>query len=299
MDTNALVIGIDVGGTEIKAGVMRGAQIIHTERFATQRENGAEHSISQVLLAAKTMHEKFPEAVAIGVVVPGVVDAANGIAIYSENIHFDHVPFRKLVHDLTGKPVSFGHDVRAGGVAETLYGAGRGYKNSFFMPIGTGIAGAIIIEDVLFDNPFGGEIGHFDVNSGFACACGLIGCLESIATGPSIAREYNLRSGKNVAGAFEVLQANLAGDGVATEVWDAAIIAIAKVLTATVNLLSPDIMILGGGISKAGAHLIDPVIEYLDRHLTFQPRPQIVSAALGDSSGMIGAGIFGLRALHD
>ena len=298
MPSTELVIGIDVGGTEIKAGVMRGDEVIYTERFPTGRENGADHAVNQVLLAASSLHQTFPEAAAIGVVVPGVVDAVNGIAIYSENIYFDHVPFKQLVHDLTGKPVAFGHDVRAGGVAETMYGAGKGYKNSFFMMIGTGIAGAVIIEGVLLDSPYGGEVGHMDVASGLPCACGLTGCLESISTGPSIAREYNKRTHANFLGGREVLDASLSGDLVATEVWNSAVKAIGQVLTATVNLLAPEIIILGGGLSKAGSHLIDPIDQYIDSHLTFQPRPKIVLAELGDSSGMIGAGIFALRALE-
>ncbi len=297
MPSTELVIGIDVGGTEIKAGVMRGAEVIYTERFPTGRENGADHAVNQVLLAASSLHQTFPEAAAIGVVVPGVVDAVNGIAIYSENIYFDHVPFKQLVHDLTGKPVAFGHDVRAGGVAETMYGAGKGYKNSFFMMIGTGIAGAVIIEGVLLDSPYGGEVGHMDVASGLPCACGLTGCLESISTGPSIAREYNKQTDANFLGGREVLEASLSGDLVATEVWNSAVKAIGQVLTATVNLLAPEIIILGGGLSKAGSHLVDPIDQYIDSHLTFQPRPKIVLAKLGDSSGMIGAGIFALRAL--
>lgn len=291
-----LVIGLDVGGTEIKAGLLRGAEIISTRRWPTEREKGPEHSVNQVLLAAKEMHREFPEAVAVGVVVPGVVNSKEGIAEYSENIGWKDIPFGKLVNDVTGLPVGFGHDVRAGGVAESLYGAGQGFRDSLFIPIGTGIAGALVIDGELYDNPYGGEIGHLDVNSGYMCACGIVGCLESISTGPSIVRIYNEKSSTKLSDSSEVVKAAKNGDLVAAEVWLASVEAIAFTLTAYINILAPEIIILGGGVSKAGDDLLKPIEAYIDRRLTFQKRPKLAIAHLGDHAGMIGSGIFGLRA---
>ena len=291
-----LVIGIDVGGTEIKAGFLRGSEILGTKRFPTEREKGPEHAVNQVLLAAKEMHHENPDAKAIGVVVPGVVDTKNGIAINSENIGWRDVPFVKMISDATGLPVGFGHDVRAGGVAESLYGAGKGFKNSLFIPIGTGIAGALFINGELFDDPYAGEIGHLNVGSQFPCACGLIGCLESISTGPSIIRIYNDKSGDNFSSVSEVITAAKSGNEIAKSVWATSVDAIGFALTAYVNILAPEIIIVGGGVSKAGEDLLHPIEKYFDNHLTFQRRPKLVIAELGDHAGMIGAGIFGLRA---
>ena len=181
------VIAIDAGGTDIKAAHIIGSTVLCEKKWSTERELGPDHSVQRILSAAFEMHNFFPEAKAIGLVVPGVVDTELGIARYSENLLWHDIPFSKKIGDLTGLPVSFGHDVRAGGLAEALYGAARGYRNSFFMPIGTGIAGAIIINGELYEDPFSGEIGHLNVESGFDCACGVTGCLESIATAPSIA----------------------------------------------------------------------------------------------------------------
>jgi len=291
-----LVIGLDVGGTEIKAGLLKGSEIVDARRWPTEREKGPQHAVDQVLLAAKSMQQEFPEATAVGVVVPGVVNTSTGVAEYSENIGWRNVPFVKLVHELTKLPVGFGHDVRAGGVAETMYGAGKGYSQSFFMPIGTGIAGAIVLNGELYDDPYAAEIGHLDVKSGFMCACGVSGCLESISTGPSILREYNNRGSKKLESSFQVLEAAKAGDSLAQDVWDAAVEAIGFAVAAYVNILAPEIVILGGGVSKAGASLLTPIEKYLDSRLTFQRRPKIVIAELGDHAGMIGSGIFGLRA---
>jgi len=291
-----LTIGLDVGGTEIKAGLLRGSEILATRRWATEREHGPEHAVDQVLLAAKSMSQEFPDARAVGVVVPGVVNTTTGVAEYSENIGWKNVPFVKLVNELTGLTVGFGHDVRAGGVAETMYGAGKGFSNSFFMPIGTGIAGAIVLNGELFDDPYAGEIGHLDVNSGYMCACGVMGCLESISTGPSILRILNEKSGSQLTSASQVVEKAKNGNVIAQEVWKRSVEAIGFTLASYINILAPEIIILGGGVSKAGDALLAPIEQYLDTRLTFQRRPKLVVAELGDHAGMIGAGIFGLRA---
>jgi len=292
-----VVIGIDAGGTEIKAGLLQGGEILESERFPTGRESGAYHAQEQVLLAAETMHKKFPQAQAIGLVVPGVVDADAGIARYSENIGWRDVHFGKMIHDMTGLPVGFGHDVRAGGIAESIYGASKGHANSLFMPIGTGIAGAMIMDGRLFDDPYAGEIGHLNVGSAYGCNCGSHGCLETVATGPSITRIYNERSGRAIGGSQEVLMAAKSGDAVAQEVWAEATQAIGIALMAYINIVAPELIVIGGGLSRAGADLIDPIVSYIDAHLTFQRKPNICVAALGDSAGMIGAGILAVKAL--
>jgi len=292
-----VVIGIDAGGTEIKAGLLQGGEILESERFPTGRESGAYHAQEQVLLAAETMHKKFPQAQAIGLVVPGVVDADAGIARYSENIGWRDVHFGKMIHDMTGLPVGFGHDVRAGGIAESIYGASKGHANSLFMPIGTGIAGAMILDGRLFDDPYAGEIGHLNVGSAYDCNCGSHGCLETVATGPSITRIYNERSGRAIGGSQEVLMAAKSGDAVAQEVWAEANQAIGIALMAYINIVAPELIVIGGGLSRAGADLIDPIVSYIDAHLTFQRKPNICVAALGDSAGMIGAGILAVKAL--
>lgn len=292
-----LVIGLDVGGTEIKAGALRGSEIIATRRWATEREKGPDQSVNQVLLAATSMAKEFPEASAIGVVVPGVVNTQTGVAEYSENIGWKNIPFVKLVNDATGLPVGFGHDVRAGGVAETMFGAGKGFTNSFFMPIGTGIAGAIILNGELYDDPFAGEIGHLDVRSGYPCACGVSGCLESISTGPSILRIFNEKSGSQCTHTSDVVAQAQKGDVIAQLVWKESVEAIGFALAAYINILAPEIIIIGGGVSKAGDALLTPLNDYLDSRLTFQRKPKLVIAGLGDHAGMIGAGIFAARTL--
>ena len=292
------VIAIDAGGTEIKAAHILGSTVLDEKMWATKRELGPDHSVQRILEAAVEMHNLFPEARAIGLVVPGVVDTERGIARYSENLLWRDVPFSKKIGELTGLPVSFGHDVRAGGLSEAMYGAARGYKNSFFMPIGTGIAGAIIVNGELFDDPFSGEIGHLNVDSGIDCACGVTGCLESIATAPSIAKRYSHLSGNQVSNSREVLDRAKRGDVCAKEVWLDAMNAIGRAAAAYVTIMAPEIFVFGGGVSNAGEDLLEPIRQYLDKWLTFQKRPALAIAKLGDRAGMIGAGILASNALE-
>jgi glucokinase len=165
------------------------------------------------------------------------------------------------------------------------------------MAIGTGISAAIIIEGKLVEGPYLGEIGHLDVKSGIPCACESFGCLETVSTGPSIIRAYNELSPKKLANAKEVFEASLAGDSIAAAVWADAVEAIAFALTACVNLLSPEIIIIGGGVSKAGDALLAPIKKHFEKCLTFQPHPRLAIAELGDLAGMIGAGIAAEKAL--
>ena len=303
------VIALDVGGTEIKAGVVRGAEIIFSTRYATEREQGADHIVSRVLLAAKELHTQFPEAEAVGLAVPGEVDVVNGIGVNSENLFWSNVPFVKLIKEAAGLPVGFGHDVRAGGLAEVTYGAGIGHTNSLFIALGTGIAGAMFIDGKLFDHPNGGEIGHISVGTPYTCACGGFGCLETVSTGPSIARIYNEKKSASLSspnasekldasvvlaqGALEVLTASQSGDAIAQEVWIEAANAIARALITYISLLAPETIIIGGGISRAGAALIDPIQKELEHIKSFQHLPLLLSPKLGDVAGMIGAGIYG------
>jgi glucokinase len=125
-----------------------------------------------------------------------------------------------------------------------------------------------------------------------------MGCLESISTGPSILRNYNEESSKSFTIVSQFLESSHNGDAIAQKVWNEAVDAIGFALTAYINILAPEIIILGGGVSKAGEDLLKPISDYLDSRLTFQRRPKIAIASLGDHAGMIGAGIFAARRIQ-
>ena len=291
-DWSGHVIALDVGGTAMKGAILNGDNSVKSfHRWPTPREDGPDAVVNAAVAAIDELLERTKDARAVGIVVPGLVDDHTGVALFSENIGWRNVPFRQIVEDRTGLPVGFGHDVRAGGLAERVIGAAVGIDDVLFMPIGTGISGAMYIGGRMVDNKYAGEIGHLDVGSGDLCACGAIGCLETVATGPSIARRYNAITGASVSGAKPVLDRMTDGDLIAAGVWDDAVEALATALTSYVTLLSPELIVVGGGLSAAGDLLLMPLRVAVERRLVWQQPPRIVQAALGDNAACLGAAI--------
>ena len=296
--TESPVIALDVGGTVIKGAVLNSdTHARSADRWDTPRHQGPDAVVAATLDAVDRLLATAPDARAVGLVVPGVVDDIDGIAVNSENIEWRDVPFRRLLADRTHLPIGFGHDVRAGGLAERAFGAAGGIDDVLFMPIGTGIAGAMFVQGQLVHSPYAGEIGH--VHAGFddPCACGARGCLEAVASGPSIARRYQRATGRSARGSKEVLERADAGDSAAAEVWSDAIDALARVLATYVSILAPERVVVGGGVSHAGDRLLQPLRDRLRPLLTWQQEPEIVPAVLGDEAGCLGAGLLARQAL--
>jgi glucokinase len=243
---------------------------------------------------AAAFRTRRPEVLprAAGLLVPGYVDDAAGIGVFSENLGWSNVPFRDRASALLGLPVAFGHDVRGAGEAEYRLGAAAGFGDVVVMAIGTGIAGAIFLSGrIHLGGGLAGEMGHSIVADGPDCACGGRGCLEAVASAGAIARRYNALAGAAVPGAKEVLERAAAGDPDAAAVWHSALDALALDLSHTVALLAPEAIVLGGGLANAGNRLFEPLRERLDALLTFQKRPLLVPASLGENAGVIGAAL--------
>jgi glucokinase len=236
-----------------------------------------------------------------GVIVPGLVDTATGMAVYAENLGWRDVPFVDRLTGAAGLPVAFDHDVRAAGAAEQRFGAGRGYRDVAFVPIGTGISAALVLDGRPYaGGGWAGEIGHIDVGSGLPCPCGARGCLETVASAAAIARRYRERSGRPVAGALDVAGrldvagplGSGSGDPDARAVWDEAVDALAFVLAVTAGVAAPELIIVGGGLSGAGAVLLEPLRAGVARRVTPpQRQPELVLAALGEQAGLLGAAL--------
>lgn len=234
-------------------------------------------------------------ALAAGVAVPGIVDDARGVAAYSANLGWRDVPLRALLSErLGGVPVALGHDVRTGGLAEGRIGAGRGADRFLFVPLGTGIAGAIGIDGRVEAGAhgFAGEIGHVVVRpGGVDCPCGQRGCLERYASASAVGHAWAAALGDPEADAADCARAVAAGDTRAGEVWQAAVDALADGLVTALTLLDPRTLIIGGGLAEAGPTLFDPLHEALRARVTFQKLPEVVPAGLGDNAGCLGAGL--------
>ncbi|GGX31842.1 ROK family protein [Streptomyces chryseus] len=295
------VIALDVGGTGMKAALV-GADgaLLHEARRATGRERGPEAVVETITGFAAELRaygeERYGEsASAAGVAVPGIVDAENGIAVYAANLGWRDVPLRALLGErLHGVPVALGHDVRTGGLAEGRIGAGRGADRFLFVPLGTGIAGAIGINGVIESGAHGyaGEIGHIVVRpGGIPCGCGQRGCLERLASASAVSAAWAAACGDPDADAAACAKAVESGDPRARAVWLDAIGALADGLVTALTLLDPRTLIIGGGLAEAGETLFTPLRAAVAERVTFQKLPLIVPAALGDTAGCLGAGL--------
>ncbi|MEU8589020.1 ROK family protein [Streptomyces sp. NPDC048664] len=295
------VIALDVGGTGMKAALVgAGGELLHQERRATGRERGPDASVESILGFAADLREHGVRhlgepALAAGVAVPGVVDTGRGVAVYSANLGWRDVPLRDLLSArLGGAPVALGHDVRTGGLAEGRVGAGRGIDRFLFVPVGTGIAGAVCVEGRVESGAHGmaGEIGHIVVRpDGVRCPCGQRGCLERYASAAAVGQAWAEASGTPGADAADCARAVASGDPEAAAVWRRAVDALADGLVAGLTLLDPRALIIGGGLAEAGETLFTPLRDAVRRRLTFQREPDIVPAALGDTAGCLGAGL--------
>jgi glucokinase len=233
---------------------------------------------------------------AFGVVVPGIIDAETG-TVGAENLAWVGTPVLAELKAAVGedRPIVLAHDVRAGGYAELRQGALKGTTNSLFLPLGTGIAAAMVVDgSLLSGDGYAGELGHTRFVHGDAaeqCACGQWGCLETVASAAAIARRYGVRTGRTVDGAREVLELLAAGDEDAAQVWDDALEVLIDALVLYTTLVAPTRIAIGGGLVGAGETLLQPLRDGIHARLTFQREPEIVAAVLGEEAGCLGAAL--------
>jgi glucokinase len=297
LGAGSAVLAFDVGGTDTKAAVIDDAgRVLDILRVTTPvRKLGTEDAVLEMVASlAAGFRARHPSVSpqAAGLLVPGYVDEASGIGIFSENLNWKDVPFRDRASALLGMPVAFSHDVRGAGEAEYRLGAAAPFQNVVVMAIGTGIAGAIFIEGKIYaGGGLAGEMGHSVVADGPDCACGGRGCLEAVASAGAIARRYNALAGADVPGAKEVLELAQRGDADAIGVWESALDALALDLSHTVALLAPEAIVLGGGLANAGELLFEPLRQRLDAILTFHRRPVLLAASIGENAGVVGAAL--------
>ena len=293
------VVALDVGGTSMKGALVdQDAQVYARQAFGTPVAAGVDAVLDQIGAALQTLAGRAsavglaaPDAA--GLAVPGIVDEARGVAVRAANIGWHDVALVQILERRLGLPVALGHDVRAGGLAENVLGAAAGSRDMLFVALGTGIAASCIVDGrLLVAGGYAGEIGHVSVDvDGEPCGCGGRGCLERVASAAAIARRYTARSGVEVTGAAEVAAFVRRGDPVAQAVWDEAVDALVGVLCTSITLLGPEVVVIGGGLAEAEDLLLKPLEAGMVARLSFQRRPRLVRAALGDQAGCLGAAL--------
>ncbi len=296
-----VVVAVDIGGTRVKAALVGrdgGEEVARTLPTAT----GLDQPGVLVDLVADVVDElrgadeaRAAAPVACGVVLPGLVDEQSGVALYSANLGWRDLPVVEPLARRLGMPVALGHDVRAGLVAEARLGAARGERNVLFMPVGTGIAGALMLDGhVITADGRAGELGHVVIDpAGPQCGCGARGCLEAMASAAAIERAHAARvgapEGGERLGADGVAALVASGDVEAGIVWRDAVAALARGIATTVTLTGVDLVLVGGGLAESGELLLGPLRTAVSEHLTFQRVPRIERPLLGDRAGCLGA----------
>ena len=284
------VVAVDVGGTEIKSALVDSdLNLIATINAPTPKADKTGVETVKAIVELVSEFSKQQTVSAVGLAVPGALDEPAGTSRWSGNLQWNNLPIRDLLAEAINMPVAFGHDVRTAAVAEMRSGAAKGARNAIFIPVGTGIAAALIIDGVIRSaEGYAGEIGHINVNGKYPCVCGKFGCLEPASSTLAISKAYAADSGKTGVTTEEIYKLVVAGDPIATQVWNDATSAMARACEVLITILAPEVIVFGGGLSNAGETFLKPIREYLDSSLTFQRKPRLEIAHYKSQAGAIG-----------
>lgn len=307
-------VGVDLGGSHVLAAIVDDdGKIVHEAETDIEDHDFA----AVVTVVAQTIETALREAgeskqMAVGIGSPGNVDPATGAIRYSPNFGWSDMPLGARLSERLGCRVLVGNDARCATLGEHTYGSGKGVANFVMLTLGTGIGGGIVAENtLLLGNAAGaGEFGHHQIraDTGFICGCGKIGCFEAQASGtglmrhafavaPSFPKSTLLEVKREKLGSKAIRRAAEAGDPHALAAWNRYIDDLAIGLANVIAFVNPETIALGGGVSSAGAFMVDAVTPKVDRLTTMVPKgtTKIVAAALGNDAGAIGAAVMARR----
>lgn len=312
-------IGVDLGGTGIKAGVVDESGTILAKGSApTGRERPYQAVIADIAAlctrVAAQAGTPMEEVAAMGVGVPGICNPETGVIPFCTNLGWHDVPFVEEMHKHLNLPVHVDNDATVAGYAESIAGVSAGTRASVFLTLGTGVGGGIVLGGRPYSgvHGIGSEIGHMILQmDGEPCTCGNEGCFERYASATAIIREarravkkdQQSMMMKNCGGNPERINAKIvidcakAGDKTARAVFDAYVRALAHGIISIINVLDPEIIVLGGGVSMAGEFLLNAVREAVKPLIFFKTMPyaRIELARLGADAGIIGAALLGRK----
>jgi len=316
------IVGVDLGGTNIVVGVLpiSGGEVLALRTAPTEAARGAkfvvdritsmiEESIAEVIAQHGGTREDF---CGVGIGSPGPLDRKTGVVINTPNLGWRNFPLRDLISNAVGLPATLDNDANCATYGEWWLGAGRGVNSLVGLTLGTGIGGGIVLNGEIYHgvSDAAGEIGHMTIDStGRKCKCGNYGCLEAYASGPAIA----LRAIEGIeAGAETVLpdlvngrleeitaatvyEAVVLGDPYANEVMRETAKFLGAGVANIINILNPAMVVISGGVTRAGDHLFVPLRAEVRRRAfrSAEEACQIVSGQLPGTAGVIGAaGVF-------
>ena len=315
--------GIDLGGTNIKAGIVDGeGKLLNKLSIKTRAERSMEeiiHDMGQLAVdAIKDAGLEVKDIECIGIGSPGTPDNDEGLLVYSSNLPFNKAPMRKLIRDVVDLPVYIDNDANCAAMAEAVAGAGKGAKDSVTITLGTGVGAGVIVNGRIFSgfNQAGSEFGHTVlVSGGVQCGCGRKGCFEQYASASALARmtreaaEANpdslLNKVKEQEGEWNARIAFIAmreGDEVAKQVVDSYTDYLSDGLANAINAFMPEVLIVGGGVCNEGDPLLIPMREKTMSRPYFGPgvpKTRIALAQMGNDAGIVGAAMMGKSCVDD
>lgn len=313
-----ITLGVDLGGTNIVVGTVdeeyRILSKVHCKTHAERPADAILEDIARLCReAVKSAGITMDEVQSIGIGCPGTCNTKTGMVEYANNLHFDHLPMTARMHEMLGRPVYIGNDANAAALGEALAGAAKGSDSCVCITLGTGVGSGIVIDGKIYEgcNYAGAELGHTVIQmNGEPCTCGRSGCWEVYASATALVRqtkhamEFHPRSHMwklvdgdiNRVNGLTAFDGMRAGDAVAAAVVDQYIEYLACGVINVINIFQPDIVCIGGGISREGETLLMPLREKvaLERYSKFCERQtDIVAAVLGNDAGVIGAACLG------
>lgn len=318
--SSSLVVGVDLGGTKILAAVVDARyRILGRAKRPTPADAGGPAILAAVVAAidqalAEAGRARL-EILAIGIGSPGPLDPVTGVIPFSSNLNVRNWALGPDLSAAMGRPVLLQNDVRVGGYGEYCLGAGRGHRNVLAAFVGTGVGGCLILDGQILEGATGnaGELGHIIVKPGGPkCGCGRRGCLEALSSRTAIARRVGkaARRGLNSALASKVdkksgklksgdlAAALVAGDPVAVAEVRRAARFLGLGLGGLINLIGPDVVIIGGGVTEAlGEPFVDLVRASAWEQTLVDPDRKIAMkiAELGDDAGVLGAALLAVE----
>ena len=310
-ETRKYYIGIDLGGTFIKGGIVDDeGRIIIKDKVPTESDKGASAVIANIVGLCTSLLSRVnmtaADVVGVGMGVPGMIDSEAGAVIYSNNLGWEDLSICGPVGEALGLPVKITNDANAAALGETKFGGGKNRKSSVMLTLGTGVGGGVIIDGKIFEgnHSAGAELGHaVIIAGGEPCTCGRRGCLEAYTSATALIRETKRameahpESEMWAVGSLDAVDGKTAFTYKDTDPVAAAVVAgyIEKLgvgITNYANTFRPEVMILGGGVCAEGDRLILPLREFLNREIyagSRGPAVELVTASLGNDAGLLGA----------
>lgn len=295
-----MLLGIDLGGTKIEGIVLKSKENpeeIIRHRINTEEEKGYSQVINNIKSLVNHIENKINyKFKRLGIGTPGTIDPETGLLKNSNSQCLNGMPIQKDLAKTLDKVILIQNDANCFALAETLLGSVKDQypdaKNVFGIIIGTGVGGGVIIDGktVYGSQGIGGEWGHTIVtDDGDECYCGKKGCVESVISGRALQIYYNKISGKNLT--FEEIYAKKDIDNHAKETFERLITYFGKGLSNVVNIIDPDVIVLGGGLSNID-ELYDEGYDELKKYV-FNPtfKTPLLKPKLGDSAGVYGAAL--------